>query len=192
MKTSTMRRVAPPVLAVVASLAFALPAPAGVRPDDRPGLHGTGAATGSTQMRPDDLSGVRVGLLHDSRLPLAQLTLTGRSDVRARVHGVGITAASPLRPDDRAGFRGIDLPIVAPTIADPHPGLSPRPDNRAGPLREPSAVASSAQPSVLGTDAGFDWAAAGAGAGSATGLILLLTGAALTLRRNHRRAATPA
>jgi hypothetical protein len=74
MKTSTMRRVAPPVLAVVASLAFALPAPAGVRPDDRPGLHGTGAATGSTQMRPDDRSGVRVGLLDDSRLPLAQLT----------------------------------------------------------------------------------------------------------------------
>jgi hypothetical protein len=192
MKSSTMRRVAPPALAVVAALIFAVPASAGLRPDDRPGLHGTGAALGSTHVRPDDRPGVRVGLLHDSRLPLAELTSSAaRSDVRAGVNGVGI-AAAPRRPDDRAGFRGIDPPAVAPTIAHPHPGASPRPDDRAGPLREPSVVASSAQPSLLGTDTGFDWVAAGAGAGSATGLILLLTAAALTLRRNHRRATTPA
>ena len=134
--------------------------------------------------------GVAHGLCFSVR-PGVKAPASLRNIYRELQDDLGI-APAPRRPDDRAGFRGIDPPAVAPTIADPHPGASPRPDDRAGPRREPSVVASSAQPSLFGTDTGFDWVAAGAGAGSATGLILLLTAAALTLRRNHRRATTPA
>jgi len=80
MKYSTMK-VGALGLVVVALLAFAVPAPAGVRPDDRSGLRGVAAATVAAGARPDDRAGFR---------------------------GAGPT--SPLRrvrPDDRAGLRGI-------------------------------------------------------------------------------------
>jgi hypothetical protein len=93
MKYSTMKAGAPGFL-VVAVLAFAVPAPAGVRPDDRSGLRGAGGASGSIQVRPDDRAGLRG--------PGADF----QGDV---------SVAASLRPDDRAGLRGI---VPAPrTIA---------------------------------------------------------------------------
>ena len=141
MKNSTMGRIGAPALVVVASLAFALPAPGAVRPDDRAGPRGLGAGSASAAVRPDDRSGVR-------GVSVTNVTASVRPDA--------------FRPDDRAGFRGAYVRTVAPTVAS------------------------------LNADDGFDWSAAGAGAASATALILLLTAAALTLRRNYRRAGTPA
>ncbi len=135
MQYSTMRRVGAPALVVMASLAFAVPVPAAVRPDDRAGLRAVGAESAPIQVRPDDRSGFR---------------------------GVGVTAVlASARPDDRAGFRGTDQVTASSAVA---------------------------QPLVMRIDNGFDWGAAGAGAAGATGLLLLLTGAALMLRRTHRRA----
>jgi hypothetical protein len=79
MKYSTMKLGALG-LAVVASLGFVAPGPASVRPEDRAGLRGVGAASVSAQVRPDDRSGLR---------------------------GVDVTSpTASVRPDDRAGFRG--------------------------------------------------------------------------------------
>src|SRR6266511_987168 len=58
MNYSTMRRIGAPALVVVASLAFALPAVAAVRPDDRSGLRGVGVASASP-VPPDDRAGFR-------------------------------------------------------------------------------------------------------------------------------------
>jgi hypothetical protein len=70
-------------LVVVALLAFAVPAPAGVRPDDRSGLRGVTPATAVAGVRPDDRAGFR---------------------------SAGVTSPSTsVRPDDRAGSRGIVL-----------------------------------------------------------------------------------
>jgi LPXTG-motif cell wall-anchored protein len=44
---------------------------------------------------------------------------------------------------------------------------------------------------VVTTDAGFHWGDAGAGAGTAVGALILLTGCALVLVRRRRRVATP-
>jgi hypothetical protein len=142
MNYSTMKAGASGLL-VVAVLAFAVPAQAGVRPDDRSGVRGAGGTSGSIQVRPDDRAGLRG--------PGADF----RRDV---------SVAASLRPDDRAGLRGIG--------------------------REPRTIALGVQNSVS-TDRGFDWTAAGAGAGSGAALVSLL-GWALVLRRNHRRAASVA
>ena len=72
-------------LLVVAVLAFAVPAPAGVRPDDRSGVRGAGGTSGSIQVRPDDRAGLR--------------------GPGANFQG-DISVAASLRPDDRAGLRG--------------------------------------------------------------------------------------
>jgi hypothetical protein len=122
-------------LVVVALLAFAVPALAGIRPDDRSGLRGDTAATGAAGVRPDDRAGFR-----------------------------GVVVSSPstsVRPDDRAGSRGI--------------------------VPETQRIAFGGRHFVPGTERGFDWVAAGAGAGTATAMVLLV-GWALMLRRNHRRA----
>jgi hypothetical protein len=124
---------------VVAVLVFAVAAQAGVRPDDRSGVRGVGAMSGSIQVRPDDRAGLRG--------PGADF----QGDV---------SVAASLRPDDRAGLRGIG--------------------------REPRTIALGVQHSVS-ADRGFDWAAAGVGAGSGAALVALL-GWALVLRGNHRRA----
>ena len=80
MKYSTMKAAALG-LAVLALLAFAVPAPAGVRPDDRSGSRGVPAAIAAAGARPDDRSGFR---------------------------GARVTSPSTsVRPDDRAGLRGI-------------------------------------------------------------------------------------
>jgi hypothetical protein len=103
-----------------------------------------------------------------------------RPDDRPGLRGPGGTALTEsLRPDDRPGIRGVG--VVAATVL--------RPDDRPG-VRGIEAAAVAAPTSVLVTAEGFDWSAAGAGAGGATGLIALLGAAALTVRRSHRRAGT--
>jgi hypothetical protein len=74
---------------IAALLAFAVPAPAAVRPDDRSGLHGAIAAPALASVRPDDRAGFR---------------------------GVGLASPSTsVRPDDRGGPRGTvqEQPTVA-------------------------------------------------------------------------------
>jgi hypothetical protein len=155
MKNSAMEKVGATALVAVASLAFALPAPAAVRPDDRSGPRGLSPGSASAPVRPDDRSGVR-------GVSVANVPASVRADDRADLPAIGSTQSAAFRPDDRAGFRGTYLRTAAPTVAS------------------------------LQSDNGFDWSAAGAGAGSATALMLLVFGAALILRRNSRRADTPA
>jgi len=92
---------------------------------------------------------------------------------------------SGVRPDDRSGVRGIGSPV---------PSAQARPDDRAGyrgtDLLTPAQSSATSVVSRAGN--GFDWGAAGMGAGSAAGVMLLLIAATLTRRRNHRQASTPA
>jgi hypothetical protein len=119
-----------------------------------------------------------------------------RPDDRAGVRGVGATPAKThFRPDDRAGVR-----VVSSTNAsaigrpDGRALLSAdsrlRPDDRAG-VRGVGGQSFAEQSAVASTTGGFDWTAAGTGAGAATAAVLLLSWA-LMLRRNHRRAGIPA
>jgi hypothetical protein len=104
MRYSTIRRVGAPALAVMVSLAFALPAVGATRPDDRAGLRGVGAASEPGPVRPDDRPGLRgVGATDSASV---------RPDDRAGPRGIGGTAPSAVRPDDRA-VRGIHPPTVA-------------------------------------------------------------------------------
>jgi len=132
---------------------------------------------------------------------------------------LGVTAVAGVRPDDRAGLRGIGA-TPGPTYVRPddraglrvvgatNPSLIGRPDGRSllgadRPLRpddragfrgaggEPHNTAFADQQAAAATAGGFDWTAAGTGAGAATALVLLLSWA-LMLRRNHRRASMPA
>jgi hypothetical protein len=118
-----------------------------------------------------------VALLLSASPALAEV----RPDDRAGPHGV--EAASILnaaRPDDRAGLR-----TVAVT-----PAAVLRPDDRAGAHGTggaPSAMRRAVGSGVDAADAGFDWGAAGVGAGTA-GAALVLIAAAATLRRRSGRA----
>jgi hypothetical protein len=93
MKNSATRRIGVSALMAVASLAFALPAPAGVRPDDRSGVRGVSVTKVAATVRPDDRAGFRA------------------------IGGAQLTA---FRPDDRAGLRGTYLSTSAPTVATLH------------------------------------------------------------------------
>lgn len=109
-----------------------------------------------------------------------------RPDDRSGVRGVpATTAVAVVRPDDRAGFRGVGVTSVSTSV---------RPDDRGGARGvgdEPRTVAAGTDNSARGPESGFDWAAALAGAGAATA-VMLLSAWALTVRRNHRRAEVPA
>jgi hypothetical protein len=107
-------------------------------------------------------------------------------------HGQGATV---VRPDDRAGIRGVDVTSAAqPYVhswgqgdarlnavrpSSSSPALAARPDNRAGILGEPTPVAVQSSTSA-GT--GFDWGDYGIGMGGGVGLAALLLGTALALR----------
>jgi hypothetical protein len=96
-----------------------------------------------------------------------------RPDDRAGVRGIGaapVTSSAAVRPDDRGGLRGVDPAIVAAIGTHQQPGVS------------------APQTSALETVNGFDWVAAAAGAGSAVGLIALITAAAFAIRRSYRSA----
>jgi hypothetical protein len=91
------------------------------------------------------------------------------------------SAFAATRPDDRAGVHG---PGAAVATYGGDPGLAPRPDNRAGVL----GIGSDERTSAAATSSGFDWTAAGIGAG-ATGAVLLLVGAAAMLAMPRRQRA---
>lgn len=112
-----------------------------------------------------------------------QIGTATRPDDRAGVRGVsGSLTTAPsgahvaVRPDDRGGLRGIRPTIVAA------PAVTVRPDDRGG-LRgvDPTIVAAPAV-SVTG-GSGFDWGAAGIGAG--TTLVLVLIAGSLFLVRGR-------
>ena len=95
-----------------------------------------------------------------------------------------VSAFGATRPDDRAGIR---FPGGAPqaVVVSGDAGLGPRPDNRAGTLGVGSTT--SADTTVPTSSSGFDWTAAGIGAGVATALVVLLaTGAAVAIPRRRR------
>jgi hypothetical protein len=84
--------------------------------------------------------------------------------------GVG----SVLRPDDRAGVRGVPKPPIDRVV---------RPDDRPG-LRSsatPSHVLSAS--ASLPAESGFDWTAAGIGAAGALALCCIAATAVVTRRR---------
>jgi hypothetical protein len=93
-----------------------------------------------------------------------------------------ISAFAATRPDDRAGVRGPGA-AVATQVESSGPGLAPRPDNRAGVLGIGSEESTSAA-----TSSGFDWTAAGIGAG-ATGAFVVLAAAAAMLAMPRRQRA---
>jgi hypothetical protein len=87
MKYSTMKLGALG-LVLMASLAFAVPALAGVRPDDRAGFHGAVVTSQSTSVRPDDRAGSR-GIAQQPR----SLALGGRHLVPGTETGFDWAAA---------------------------------------------------------------------------------------------------
>jgi|GraSoiStandDraft_26_1057304.scaffolds.fasta_scaffold221190_2 hypothetical protein len=93
------------------------------------------------------------------------------------------SAFAATRPDDRAGVHGPGAAVAAQVGGD-DPGLAPRPDNRAGVL----GIGSDESTSAAATSSGFDWTAAGLGAG-ATGAVILLVGAAAMLAMPRRQRA---
>lgn len=99
-----------------------------------------------------------------------------------------IPAFGATRPDDRSGVRGPGEAAIATQAVSGDPGMSGRPDNRAGTLgvgSDTTDVAVSA-----GTTGGFDWTDAGIGAGVGAGALTLLGFAALLAfpARRHPRA----
>ena len=93
------------------------------------------------------------------------------------------SAFAATRPDDRAGVHGPGAAVAAQVGGD-DPGLAPRPDDRAGVL----GVGSDESTAASVTRSGFDWTAAGLGAG-ATGAVMLLVGAAALLAMPRRQRA---
>ena len=95
-----------------------------------------------------------------------------------------VSALGATRPDDRSGVRGPGA-LAATQVESGDPGLAARPDNRAG------VLGAGADTSVaVAASSGFDWAAAGIGAGATGGVIVLLGAAALLAmpKRQQRRA----
>lgn len=157
MKLITLTGALLTVTVVIAGTAFAGSGAQPVRPDDRAGLRGVGAAASvaDTQpVRPDDRAGVR---------------------------GVGSTLAAedahPVRPDDRAGLGGVGR---AEAIAAP----SGRPDGR---LLPDGADMHGSRPTLVLVDGdGFDWGDATIGAFGAFGFSLLAVGLGLAAWRTRR------
>jgi hypothetical protein len=92
------------------------------------------------------------------------------------------SAFAATRPDDRAGIHGPGA-VVAAQVDGGDPGLAPRPDNRAGVLG--IGTDTSVTP-VTGN--GFDWTAAGIGAGATGAFVVLVAAAALLAMPRRQRA----
>jgi hypothetical protein len=100
-----------------------------------------------------------------------------------------------IRPDDRAGIRGVEPTVSGPVSSDYREimrhiradevgssSVSTRPDDKAG-LRGPGIVET---PQVVSASSnGFDWQDAGIGAGTAMGLALVLMSGFAVSRRRH-------
>jgi len=123
-----------------------------------------------------------------------------RPDDRGGIRGVNAPSvlAGPsratvaVRPDDRGGVRGVNG--LSSTAASPSKSFAVRPDDRGG-VRGIATTAVAASALAVGANAGFDWDAAGIGAGSMLGVLLI--GASLLVvlvrHRAHRsRESAPA
>jgi hypothetical protein len=104
-------------------------------------------------------------------------------------------SAQAVRPDDRAGLRGVGItPLATPVdltdvferavLRHNASGL-PRPDDRAG-LRGVGTPLAASEPAATIVSAGFQWADAAIGAAAALALVLILAGSAAALGSHHR------
>jgi hypothetical protein len=97
-----------------------------------------------------------------------------------------------LRPDDRAGIRGVEPTVVGSDLSEIQrhvradeigsSSVSTRPDDKAG-LHGPGIVQTPELVSSSGN--GFDWKDAGIGAGTAAGAALLLMSGIVIVRRRQ-------
>jgi hypothetical protein len=92
------------------------------------------------------------------------------ADPPARTHDYFAQVAVGTRPDDRVGIRGPNAPSVR--TAATRPIVAVRPDDRGGVRGIGSTMVAAPQVSVAG-GSGFDWGAAGIGAGTMLGLVLI-------------------
>jgi hypothetical protein len=95
---------------------------------------------------------------------------TALADPPAQTHDYFAQIAAGTRPDDRAGIRGANAPSML-TASSPTT-VAVRPDDRGG-VRGVGSTTVAAPQLSLGGGSGFDWGAAGIGAGSMLGLVLI-------------------
>ena len=93
------------------------------------------------------------------------------ADPPAQTHDYFAQIAAGTRPDDRGGIRGANVASV-PTASAPTT-VAARPDDRGGVRGIGSTIVAAPQVS-LGGGPGFDWGAAGIGAGGMLGLVLIV------------------
>lgn len=111
-----------------------------------------------------------------------KLTIAAATAASALV--LAVPAFGATRPDDRTGIRGPGE-TAAPTQVVA-PGISERPDNRAGTL---GVGSDSTDAAIAVATNGFDWADAGIGAGAGAGALMVLAFALVVAmpRRRHSR-----
>jgi hypothetical protein len=108
-----------------------------------------------------------------------------RAGARGLGTGSGITVTSVARPDDRAGLRGLG---TSPNIS----GLvrATRPDDRAG-SRTSTPSSAPALAAVVTAATAFQWGDAATGAGVALAAVALAGALMLTARRRTKVSALP-
>jgi hypothetical protein len=124
---------------------------------------------------------IPLALVAVAMLAPAVATAGVRPDDRAGIRGIGATvsaASAAVRPDDRAGIRGVRATVPAPVVAV-------RPDDRAG-IRGPGPDVFMRAVNIHGSEPathspGFDWAWV-YGPGAALLGALALAGSALVAR----------
>ena len=92
------------------------------------------------------------------------------ADPPAQTHDYYAQIAVGTRPDDRAGIRGPNAPAFMTAATSSTAAV--RPDDRGGVRGINSTMVAAPQVS-LGGESSFDWGAAGIGAGSMLGLVLI-------------------
>jgi hypothetical protein len=95
---------------------------------------------------------------------------TALADPPAQTHDYYAQVAVGTRPDDRAGIRGANAPAFVTAATSTTAAI--RPDDRGGVRGINSTMVAAPQVS-LGGESSFDWGAAGIGAGSMLGLVLI-------------------
>ena len=107
---------------------------------------------------------------------------TALADPPAQTHDYFAQVAAGTRPDDRGGIRGPNAPSLLSAAS--RATVAVRPDDRGG-FRGISSTAVAAPAVSVGGGSGFDWGAAGIGAGSMLGLVLI-TGSLFVVRGRFR------
>ena len=96
---------------------------------------------------------------------------TALADPPAQTHDYFAQVAAGTRPDDRGGIRGPNAPSFMAAPAQSSVGV--RPDDRGGFRGIGSKATVAASAVAVGGGSGFDWGAAGIGAGSMLDLVLI-------------------